>query len=174
MKGLRKVQDGVNPVPEAPHTLHFVQHGAIAEDELFHFRIGAGQRKKKTTTSVFISCYLRVPALPYTKLHIPIRQAEDEEFNKSRFQQQLLVFWAEVAETRDALCPLSDDLHGGREQLVKLFDVVGVFFLARADFRLIILKYSEGLKKCSKRKSSNARMMLMKFYQIIDEMMRCV
>lgn len=41
MKGLRKVQDRVNPVPEAPDTLHFVQHGAIAEDELFHFRIGA-------------------------------------------------------------------------------------------------------------------------------------
>lgn len=39
MKGLRKLQNGVNPVSKAPDTLHFVKHGAIAEDELFHFRI---------------------------------------------------------------------------------------------------------------------------------------
>lgn len=43
MKGLRKLQDGVNPVSEAPDTLHFVEHGAIAEDELFHFRVRAGK-----------------------------------------------------------------------------------------------------------------------------------
>lgn len=41
MEGLGKLQDGVDPVAEAPDTLRFVQHGAFAEDELLRFRIGA-------------------------------------------------------------------------------------------------------------------------------------
>lgn len=85
MEGLRKLQDGVNPVTKASDTLHFVKNSPIAEDELVRFRIGT------------------------------IRKTQDEEFNKRRFQQQLLVFCAELRETWDALCPLPDDLHGGSE-----------------------------------------------------------
>lgn len=47
MKGLRKLQDGVNPVPEASDTLHFVKHGAIAEDKLVRFRIGTWKEKRQ-------------------------------------------------------------------------------------------------------------------------------
>lgn len=75
-----------------------------------------------------------------TKLHVPIRQAEDEELHEGRLQQQLLVFGAEVAETRDVLCPFPDHLHGGRQQVVELPDVVGVFFLAQVHLRLIVLR----------------------------------
>lgn len=41
VQGLRELQDGVDPVAEAPDALHFVQHGAIAEDELLRFRVGS-------------------------------------------------------------------------------------------------------------------------------------
>lgn len=41
MEALRKLQDGVDPLPKAPDTLRFMQHGAIAEDELLHFGIGS-------------------------------------------------------------------------------------------------------------------------------------
>lgn len=43
MEGLRKLQDGVDPVPEASDTLRFVKHGPVAEDELVHFRIGTSK-----------------------------------------------------------------------------------------------------------------------------------
>lgn len=39
MEGLGKLQDGVDPVPEASDTLRLVKHGAFAEDELLRFRI---------------------------------------------------------------------------------------------------------------------------------------
>lgn len=51
MKGLRKLQDGVNPVPKASDTLHFVKHSAIAEDKLVRFRIGTWKEKSN------IVCY---------------------------------------------------------------------------------------------------------------------
>lgn len=72
--------------------------------------------------------------------NLPIRQTQDEELNKCRFQQQLLVLGAEVREARDAPGPLPDHLHGGCEQIVELLDVGGVFFLVQADFGLVILK----------------------------------
>ena len=40
METLRKLQNGGNPVPKASDALLFVKHGPVAEDELFHFRIG--------------------------------------------------------------------------------------------------------------------------------------
>lgn len=48
MKGLRKLHDGVDPVPKASDALQFVKHGAIAEDKLFCFRIGASKEKQTT------------------------------------------------------------------------------------------------------------------------------
>lgn len=41
MEGLGKLQDGVDPVPEASDTLRSVKHGAVAEDELLRVGIGA-------------------------------------------------------------------------------------------------------------------------------------
>lgn len=80
--------------------------------------------------------------MPHAELLVPVRQAEDEEFHEGGFQQQLLVFGAKVAETRDVLGPLSDHLHGRRQQVVELLDVVGVFLLSRADFRLVVLNHT--------------------------------
>lgn len=70
----------------------------------------------------------------------PISQTQDEEFNEGRLQQQLLVLGAELGETRDALRPLPDHLHGGCEQVVKLLDVARILLLVGADFRLVVLK----------------------------------
>lgn len=47
VKGLRKLQDGVDPVPKASDTLRFVKHCAVAEDQLVCFRIGTGTEKKQ-------------------------------------------------------------------------------------------------------------------------------
>lgn len=46
VEGLRKLQDGVDPVSKASDALHFVKHGPITEDELFHFGIGTLKSKK--------------------------------------------------------------------------------------------------------------------------------
>lgn len=140
MQRVRKLQDGVDPVAEAADALHLVQHGAVAEDKLFHFRVGPSEEDEEEQKNsfhfnlpqYFVRCH-------YAKPRVPIRQAEDEEFDEGRFQQQLLVFGAEVAETGDVLRPLSYHLHGGRQQVVELPDVVGVFFLSWADFRLVVL-----------------------------------
>lgn len=47
MQALRKLQDGVNPVPETSDTLCLVKHGTIAEDELVCFRIRAFREEKR-------------------------------------------------------------------------------------------------------------------------------
>lgn len=71
---------------------------------------------------------------------LPVREAEDEELDEGRFQQELLVFGAEVREARDALGPLPDHLHGGREQVVELLDVAGLLLPVRDRFRLDVLR----------------------------------
>lgn len=50
VEGLGKLQDGVDPVPEASDTLRFVQHGAFAEDELLRFRSRALKTNKNQDT----------------------------------------------------------------------------------------------------------------------------
>lgn len=132
MKGLRKLHDGVDPVPKASDTLQFVKYGAIAENQLFCFRIGTWKEKRTTWFVIFFnacgvlqvgrwnsawfsSCCLNVSEMFCRKLYLPIGQTQDEEFHKRRFQQQFLVFGAEVRKTRDALRPLPDDLHGRGE-----------------------------------------------------------
>lgn len=117
MEGLRKLQDGVNPVPKAADTLHFVKHGPIAEDELVHFRIGTS--KEKASRALHVNDKhdeIHLCSISFCwKLHSPICKTQDEELNKRRLQQQFLIFWAELRETWDALRPLPDDLHGGCE-----------------------------------------------------------
>lgn len=45
MEALGELHDGVNPVPEASDTLHFVKHITIAENERVSFRIGPLKKK---------------------------------------------------------------------------------------------------------------------------------
>lgn len=67
MEGLRKLQDGVNPVPEASDTLRFVKHSPVAEDELVRFRIGTSEEK----TTLFIHFILNSPVLHVSVLLSP-------------------------------------------------------------------------------------------------------
>lgn len=47
MEALRKLKDGVDPVPKCTDTLTFVQHGTVAENELFCFRAGSKDTKNR-------------------------------------------------------------------------------------------------------------------------------
>ena len=142
METLRKLQDGVDPVPKASDALRLVKHRAIAEDELVLFRIGPLE-KQNTQFSYPMSQGCLVRQDDVTLLNSPICKTEDEEFDERRLQQQVLVLGAEVTETRDALRPLPDHLHGGGEEVIELFDVVSVLFLVRTDLRLFILKLQQ-------------------------------
>ena len=53
----------------------------------------------------------------------PIGQSKDEEFNKGRFQEQLLVIVAKVCEPWYGFSPLFDHVHGTRQQVVELLDI---------------------------------------------------
>lgn len=58
MKGLRKLHDGVDPVPKASDTLRFVKHCAVAEDQLVCFRIGTWTEKKQHSLLFSQTCNL--------------------------------------------------------------------------------------------------------------------
>lgn len=51
-EGLGKLQDGVDPVPEASHTLRLVKHGAFAEDELLRFWVGALKQQQRKSGNI--------------------------------------------------------------------------------------------------------------------------
>lgn len=55
MEVLRKLQDGVDPVPKASDTLCFMKHSPVAEDELFRPRIGP-LKQTKTLVVYSIEC----------------------------------------------------------------------------------------------------------------------
>lgn len=55
MEALGELHDGVNPVPEASDTLHFVKHITIAENERVSFRIGPLKKKQQQSLEVMES-----------------------------------------------------------------------------------------------------------------------
>lgn len=74
MEALGKVQDGVDPVAEASHTLSLVKHSAVAEDQLVRLRVGSfgaskitcefdNSNSRATCNNIIIDSYLRDAAL---------------------------------------------------------------------------------------------------------------
>lgn len=80
-------------------------------------------------------------------MHQPVCQAKDEEFNKGRFEKQLLVLRAEVCESWDGLSPVSYYLQSTRQQIVKLLDVINVLLFFQIICLLLVLQ-KEGKGLC--------------------------
>lgn len=73
-------------------------------------------------------------------MHQPVRQAKDEEFNKGRFQKQLLVFRAEICESWDGLSPVSYYVQSAGQQVIKLLDIIGILLLFETVCPLLVLR----------------------------------
>lgn len=56
----------------------------------------------------------------------PVRQPQHEQLQEGRFEEEVLVLFGQVGEARDLLGPAPDDLHGTRQEVVELLDVLRV------------------------------------------------
>lgn len=56
----------------------------------------------------------------------PVRQPQDEEFQEGGFKEKILILLREIGEARDLLRPASNDLHGARQEIIELLDVLSV------------------------------------------------
>lgn len=73
-------------------------------------------------------------------MHQPVCQAKDEEFNKGRFEKQLLILRAEVRESWDGLSPVSDYLQSTCQQIIKLLDVINILLFFQIVCLLLVLQ----------------------------------
>lgn len=56
----------------------------------------------------------------------PVRQPQDEQLQEGGFKEEILILLGQITEARDLLRPASDDLHGARQEVVELLDVLSV------------------------------------------------
>lgn len=89
MEVLRKLQDGVDPVAEAPHALGSMKNSSAAEDELL--RSGTGPSTQHTSL-LLQRRPSNDPCVFYRTTHSPIRETQDEELDERRLEKELLIF----------------------------------------------------------------------------------
>lgn len=59
-------------------------------------------------------------------LVLPVGQTQDEKLQECRLEQKVLVLFGEIREARDLLGPGPYDVHGARQEVVELLDVLCV------------------------------------------------
>lgn len=56
----------------------------------------------------------------------PVCKSQNEELNKGRFEEQLLVLCAEICEPWDGFSPVSYHIQSTGQQVIKLLDIAGI------------------------------------------------
>lgn len=57
---------------------------------------------------------------------LPVCQAQNEKFQKGRFKEEVLVLLGKISKRGDLFSPSADDLHGARQEIIELLDVLSV------------------------------------------------
>lgn len=56
----------------------------------------------------------------------PVCQPQDEELQEGGFKEEILILLRQIREARNLLCPAPDDLHGARQEIIELLNVLSV------------------------------------------------
>lgn len=141
MQALGEIHDGVNPVTKTANTLQSVEDHAVTEDQLVLFRIGPAQFQIKRTMSILKGAHeSNETEVNVVKSSQPVCESQNEELNKGRFKEQLLVLCAEICESRDGFSPDSYHIQRARQQVIKLLDVTSILLFFQVDNCLLVLR----------------------------------
>lgn len=58
--------------------------------------------------------------------NVPVGQSKNEKFKGGRLEEQLLILFREISEPRDFVGEVTDHIHGGGEEGIKLLDFVSL------------------------------------------------